>query len=361
MKLNKRLMFSLLFATISLFFVLCICNKDDVVCEDVNEVQKNISSQNSTNNIIAYGVFIDSNEICVVENEEDAQNLVNELFLKARRFYKMNEGCTYLNNVEIIQGSYSRDKVNTSAEALEILGINEIMGEPCVATSDGEKIVISLCGVALEEKYVDVDFETKYRFTYGVTTEYEKVLHQGEKGLVKQIHEIQTVNGKVVFDKMIIENTVSEPTAHVVEIGVTPSMQLLNSEMAFFIKPYDGVITSDYGYRYLGGYEFHTGIDLASGNKGCYGDDVVAAADGVVVEAGYTSGKGNYVVIKHDFGFSTLYAHFKEILVRVGDTVSAGDTVGTIGASGRVTGPHLHFEIRLNGEHTNPENYLKFE
>ncbi len=116
-------------------------------------------------------------------------------------------------------------------------------------------------------------------------------------------------------------------------------------------------ITSPFGYRWhpiLGGYRFHSGIDIA----GDYGDPIYAAASGVVIMARYYDGYGYTVIIDHGSGISTLYAHCSRILVRVGQSVLAGQEIAEIGSTGRSTGPHLHFEVRIDGKPVNPLHFL---
>jgi murein DD-endopeptidase MepM/ murein hydrolase activator NlpD len=106
----------------------------------------------------------------------------------------------------------------------------------------------------------------------------------------------------------------------------------------------------------LGPYlHFHTGIDLAA----AYGTPVTAAADGVVVAVAHTTvGYGNYVIIAHGGGIMTLYGHLLETDVKVGDRVARGHRVGLEGTSGMSTGPHLHFELRVNDQVADPMPYL---
>jgi len=116
-------------------------------------------------------------------------------------------------------------------------------------------------------------------------------------------------------------------------------------------------ITSRYGWRIhpLWGYRsFHTGIDIGAD----YGAPIVAAADGVVVDAAYMGAYGLAVVIDHDHQLSTVYAHMSRTQVQRGDRVKAGDVIGAIGCSGWCTGPHIHFEIRVATQPTNPIFWL---
>ncbi len=307
-----------------------------------------------------YEIKIDSETVCIVHNEETANKLVDDLLIKAKIYYSAEKTYSPINQIEVLKGEFIEDLFSDEKEAKSLMGVDVILGSPTVKTKLGE-ITLSLSEVVITEKFVETGFKTKYEYTYGVSQSYEKVLSEGEKGIIKQLYQSKEINGETVSETLVLETVLSEATDRVIEIGVTPSMQLASADLAFFIKPYDGKISSDYGYRYLNGYEFHTGIDLVAKKGSCYGKNAVAAADGVVIESGYSSSRGNYVIIKHEYGFSTVYMHFKKRLVSVGDTVSAGDPIGLIGSSGRSTGAHLHFEIRLNGKHTNPENYLSFK
>lgn len=117
------------------------------------------------------------------------------------------------------------------------------------------------------------------------------------------------------------------------------------------------IITSKFGNRLhpvLKKYSLHTGVDIAG--SGCNGDPVVAAAAGTVIKATYSNAYGNYIVIDHGGGITTLYAHSSKLLVKAGDKVSAGQEIMKVGTTGYSTGPHLHFEVRKNGSYLDPLN-----
>jgi murein DD-endopeptidase MepM/ murein hydrolase activator NlpD len=116
--------------------------------------------------------------------------------------------------------------------------------------------------------------------------------------------------------------------------------------------------TSQFGFRRdpkTGGRRMHSGVDFAAGT----GTPLYATADGVVSHAGWASGYGRLVKVQHEFGIETRYAHMSKMRVKVGQRVSRGDHIGDMGASGRVTGVHLHYEVRIGGKAVNPMIFIK--
>ena len=119
-----------------------------------------------------------------------------------------------------------------------------------------------------------------------------------------------------------------------------------------------GLVTSEFGYRtdpFTGERKYHSGLDLGAPK----GTSIRAALDGTVYFVSYASeGYGYHLGIDHGGGFVTIYAHCSEILVTEGTQVKAGDIIAKVGSTGRSTGPHLHFEVRINGEKQDPRSYL---
>ena len=119
-------------------------------------------------------------------------------------------------------------------------------------------------------------------------------------------------------------------------------------------KPVSGTITSRYGASSRIRKSDHTGLDIATSS----GTPIQVVADGTVTNASYKGSYGNIVKVDHGNNVETWYAHTKKMNVIVGQKVKAGDTIATVGSTGNSTGPHLHFEIRINGKHINPQEYL---
>jgi murein DD-endopeptidase MepM/ murein hydrolase activator NlpD len=125
-------------------------------------------------------------------------------------------------------------------------------------------------------------------------------------------------------------------------------------DMSKFVIPHRGVVTSRFGPRR---YRFHYGIDL----KVNVGDSILSSFDGKVRIIDYEAkGYGHYVVIRHENGLETVYAHFSQVLVEHDQAVKAGELIGLGGNTGRSTGPHLHYELRYLGNAINPENMINF-
>jgi len=122
--------------------------------------------------------------------------------------------------------------------------------------------------------------------------------------------------------------------------------------------PVIGHLTGTFGERmdpFSGEGAFHTGVDISSQ----YGDSVRVSADGMVIEADERAGYGRLVVVDHGFGVTTYYGHLSSFNVLAGQQVRRGDTIGNVGVSGRSTGPHVHYEVRINGAPVNPMRYLR--
>lgn len=123
------------------------------------------------------------------------------------------------------------------------------------------------------------------------------------------------------------------------------------------IWPVNGWLSSNFGYRlspFTGRQTFHEGVDIAAR----YNTDVLSTANGVVVFAGPKSGYGNLVTIDHGYGYMTRYGHNSSVTVKVGDKVERGQTIAKVGSTGQSTGPHVHYEVLVNGIPVNPLKFI---
>jgi murein DD-endopeptidase MepM/ murein hydrolase activator NlpD len=149
-----------------------------------------------------------------------------------------------------------------------------------------------------------------------------------------------------------------EEEAARIEAEIAAAQQTGGSAPGVLRMPVNGWISSYYGWRVhpiFGTRRMHTGVDLAA----IGGTPIYAAEAGTVIIAGVRGGYGNAVVIDHGGGLATLYAHQSRLTVSVGERVAAGERIGFVGCTGFCTGDHLHFEVHINGKHTDPMAYLR--
>lgn len=123
------------------------------------------------------------------------------------------------------------------------------------------------------------------------------------------------------------------------------------------IWPTKGWVTSAFGWRndpFTGKRAFHKGIDIATN----LGNPVIATADGIVIQLKREKIGGNVIIISHRGGYTTVYCHLNKFLVKPGQRVKRGDVIGEVGETGKALGPHVHYEVRINGRSVNPYNYI---
>lgn len=139
--------------------------------------------------------------------------------------------------------------------------------------------------------------------------------------------------------------------------NVTPA-DWLRANSAPSLWPVEGAITGSFGERtdpFNGEGAFHSGVDISA----AIGQPVVAPADGIVLFADFSGGYGRAIILDHGHGITTRYGHLASFAVATGQYVHRGDTIGYVGSSGRSTGPHLHYEVRINDTPVNPHKYLR--
>lgn len=234
------------------------------------------------------------------EEKEVAQELKEETTVT----YKYYEIAVQENVVE---------KVNTSEEAEEL--VNEIKEE-----NDSEEIDLSIV-----EKYTQNEEEVD-------TSDLEVA-----KANVQET--VQTAIEEIAQQKEEEERWNALPSINGIKLAVTPI---------------EGTITSRYGVSSRLRKSTHTGLDISA----VTGTDIKVVADGTVISAGYSGSYGYLVKVDHGNGVETWYAHTSKMYVKKGDTVKAGDVIAGVGSTGNSTGPHLHLEIRVNGETVDPQDYL---
>ncbi|MEO5931152.1 MAG: M23 family metallopeptidase [Candidatus Kapaibacterium sp.] len=155
-----------------------------------------------------------------------------------------------------------------------------------------------------------------------------------------------TLNSRIISQRAFIDSLSSTVRARLA----------LNNQLPMMI-PCEGNYTSGFGYRIhpiTGREKLHTGTDIAAPT----GTPIYVSGNGVVVFAGVKTGYGNVVEVDHGYGYHTLYGHSSKLLVAVGDTVKRGDRIALVGSTGMSTGPHLHYEVIVDGAKVDPSDFL---
>ena len=212
---------------------------------------------------------------------------------------------------------------------------------------------LTVVSVQMEYYTADIPYEIEYVDDDTMYVGDTRVITKGEYGAADTVARV-TYEGTDEIERVIESETVlTEPVTEVQARGTMERPTWLPT--GSFRWPTSGTISSRYGYRSIfGGRSFHSGIDIANSK----GTDIVASDGGEVVYAGWMNGYGYLIQIDHGNGYVTYYGHNSSLLVGVGDKVYKGQHIAEMGATGRVTGTHCHFEVRLNGERQNPLDYL---
>ena len=209
------------------------------------------------------------------------------------------------------------------------------------------------------EKYSEiVPFDTIYVETDELYIGQTKVHFAGENGIAENVYEIAYANGEEVDKKLVSTTVISEAQSRIEYVGTKPYPS--TDPTGTFMWPLQKkfVITSYFGVNREGldsAGSYHQALDLAGVP---IGTPIYAADGGTVTYVGYHGNYGLLVKITHENGVETRYAHNKLATVKVGDKVYKGQKIAEVGNTGRTTGPHLHFEVRINGRVVDPLNYL---
>ncbi len=368
---------------------------------DATEICDKLIEKSDNKITNACGVYIDDKFICAVKNETDALSVFDAI-LSEHETGEENAVISFVENIDYVQGLYldsekvikdaeylqnklisnrSEEKYYTVEEGDTIIRIarkNDVSASkiydlnPDVTAETlqiGQKILISKAVDFLrvqttktEYKQNEIPFDTVTINTSSLYVGDKKTLAKGENG-VEQITELVTyIDGVKVESKEVSRTTIKEAVSEKIQVGTkrqSSSSGSTGSSNGRLRWPTIGAnqVSSPYGKRNFGD-GWHGGIDLVrpGGSSGC---TVVAAGSGVVTFAGWYGSGGYTVMIDHGNGLSTMYNHMQNtIKVRTGQRVSKGQAIGNIGATGYVTGAHLHFEVKVNGKNVNPALYL---
>ena len=339
-------------------------NKMKEVGQDLDEVQNELSENLQQIQIID-------------EKIEQAQKDVEELTKKMEKISKNNENLE--KNLKVATENYEKQKKLLESRLIAIYEAGETQYLDVILSSadlsdflsnyvlvteiasydtqlleevEGKKQIIELAKRQLDENLAQLNIMKKTQEKDSKILQNTKILR--ENYITKLSEQEKEVQAKIDEYKLQYE----EVNREIIKIALSDGLlaDYVGGTMAWPIPGYS-TITSNYGMRVhpiTGVYTLHTGVDVGAP----MGADFVAANDGIVTKAYFNSAYGNMVMVDHGGGISTLYAHGSEILVRVGQLVKKGEPVLKVGSTGYSTGPHAHFEVRINGITTNPLEFI---
>lgn len=242
----------------------------------------------------------------------------------------------------------------------EILALNPGLTEETVIYP-GDKITVKAQKPVLDVVIVyettvveDVPFTTEFINDASMYQSQKRVESQGVLGKEEKTYRITVENNVEVERTTLQSKAISAPVPAKIRIGTKKAVSRSGSNYGVVSG---GRLSSNFGTRVhpvTGKSKFHKGVDIAAPR----GNPVYAYASGTVTYAGWASGYGNFIAISHGNGMVTRYGHLSAINVRVGQQVSTKQRIGAVGSTGVSTGPHLHFEVLINGSFKNPLNYL---
>lgn len=259
---------------------------------------------------------------------------------------------------EVVSGdTLSEIAIKTNIPMEQLVAMNDSLEDTNSVIRVGQELIITIPEPELsvdhdEEMYYEEIYDAPVQYVYNDSwyTNQTKTLQEPSAGFRKVVAVVSYKNDTETNREILKEEVVMEAVPKIVEKGtrIPPT----------YIKPISGGrLTSNFGKRKApkkGASTYHKGVDWATPK----GTTVVASCGGTVAKAGWGSGYGYVVYINHEDGRQTRYGHLSKVLVTAGQKVSQGDKIALSGNTGVSTGPHLHFEILINGKQVNPLNYL---
>ena len=281
------------------------------------------------------GLYIDGELIGVVDDGEELKEALDGILADAKEGYDDATTTEFANKVEV--KPYSGDKDTESVD--DLMEYSQYM----------YSIKLSTDWIYEEE----IPYETEITEDDSQPEGYEEVTQEGQNGSKQTTLRLTFVNGDQTDAVVTGEKEISKPVNEKKIVGTAKTPGESTGSFMWPV-PHTHNITSYMEWRWG---RMHNGIDIAGGDD--YGQPIIASDGGVVTFAGNDGGGyGNYVMIDHGNGYMTVYGHASELACETGQYVGQGETIAYVGSTGNSTGPHLHFEIRLNGEYQDPLNYV---
>ncbi len=351
-----------------------------------------ISSHNEL--VSAYGIYIDGEFIGAIQDRDDIQNRISALLDEYKSTLDKSITEVYCaKDIEYRSGVYLKETLETPENFISILQSSDktdvqytvqeneslqkisakyhmTVEELQEQNPDVEEIpeTGTVLNIRAKERYMPIAYSTTMEVTSSINYSSikvqtsslpigtEKVISEGIRGERVTQMKITYVDGAEQSREVLSTIVTKEPIPEQIGVGTyfaqPASVTTTLEGNGMFGWPVNGGRISDH----FGGERNHKGLDIAAPT----GTEVYAAAAGKVIRAGWNSGGyGNYVIIEHEDGYRTLYAHGSEVIAVEGEEVEKGQLILLVGSTGDSTGPHCHFEVRINNICVNPEDYLR--
>lgn len=307
-----------------------------------DELSYSLDTPNMYMNNAFASLYIDGELIGTTNDPDALENALDQYLIDCRAGYDNTTTTKFVNDVRVDRHGPDDSVLLTAGELMQ-------------AAADK-------FSVKLETNWSyesEIDYETDITYDENENSDYETVVTEGKPGTEEINIRLTYIDGNFVNADVISTELISEPVTETIIRGAKQDQQESASVSAAsgqFIWPFPHThnITSLFEWRWG---RMHQGIDIAGGDD--YGQPIIAADSGRVTWSGNDGGGyGNYVMIDHGNGYMTVYAHACAVACSTGDYVNQGDVIAYCGSTGNSTGPHLHFEVRVDGTQVDPLGYV---
>lgn len=336
------------------------------VQETIAELTKQADDVQATRDALQKEIDLTKQEIATVE--QYIARLQDQIDVKTTELEAAEEALTQKEEefAQTVRTTYEQGEISYLEVLLNSSSFSDLLSRMEIVTSlmDYNQQVVEEYTAAkedIEQKRDDLQNTQDEQKDYQENLNYkvdDLAASEAEQAALQESLEAYKAESEAEYDRIASEmqdvsNQIAALSAQAAANGSVP----MGDGTLIWPTPSCTVTNSAYGYRVhpiYGTVKFHAGEDIPAG----YGAEILAAASGTVVTAGWVSGYGNYTVIDHGGGLMTAYGHQSSFAVSVGDVVTQGQVIGYVGSTGNSTGPHLHFEVYVNGATVDPKSYF---
>lgn len=277
----------------------------------------------------------------------------------------------YTESIDYLEEKIDNDVLGYTAKNVDTVTVEEMptyelrLVDRSEKTNEDEIIVALQKNMEITYKYYEIASEDKVVDAVDTLEDAETVVEElkeenSSKELNLSIIEKNTENAEEIKTNSVevakenIESAIEDKTIKAINKYEVNTREGTVNGIKLAVMPVSGTISSRYGVSSRIRVSTHTGLDIACPT----GTPIKVTADGTVTFAEYNGSYGNLIKVDHGNGVETWYAHCSKLIATVGQTVKAGDTIALVGSTGNSTGSHLHLEVRINGTHVDPQNYI---